>query len=57
LAYVLKRVDELGNTRMGWLATVVFLDLNGHPVKLDHDTAFGLVRPVAEGRLDIKAIA
>jgi death-on-curing protein len=46
-----------GNKRLGWLATVVFLDLNGHPVELDDDTAFGLVMAAAEGRLDVEDIA
>lgn len=46
-----------GNKRLGWLATVVFLDLNGHPVSLDHDTAFDLAIAVAEGRLDVEGIA
>ena len=46
-----------GNKRLGWLATVVFLDLNDQPVNLDHDTAFGLVMAVAEGRLDVEPIA
>jgi death-on-curing protein len=46
-----------GNKRLGWLATVVFLDLNGHPVTLDDDAAFLLVMDVAEGRLDVDGIA
>ena len=46
-----------GNKRLGWLATVVFLDLNGQPVNLDHDAAFKLVVAVAEGRLDVEGIA
>lgn len=46
-----------GNKRLGWLATVVFLDLNGRSVTLDDDAAFGLVMDVAEGRMDVEAIA
>ena len=46
-----------GNKRLGWLATVVFLDLNGWSVTLDDDVAFRLVMDVAEGRLDVDRIA
>ena len=46
-----------GNKRLGWLATVVFLDLNGQSVTLDDDAAFRLVMDVAEGRLDVDGIA
>lgn len=46
-----------GNKRLGWLATVVFLDLNRHRVDLDDDDAFDLVIGVAEGRLDVTQIA
>jgi len=46
-----------GNKRLGWLATVVFLDLNGRSVTLDDEAAFGLVMDVAEGRLDADGIA
>jgi len=46
-----------GNKRLGWLATVVFLDFNGHAVHLDDDDAFDLVMAVADGRLDVKDIA
>lgn len=46
-----------GNKRLGWLAAVVFLDLNGRSVTLDDDAAFGLVMDVAEGRLDVEAIS
>ena len=46
-----------GNKRLGWLATVVFLDLNNEPVDLDHDAAFDLVMAVAEGRLVVEGIA
>lgn len=46
-----------GNKRLGWLATVVFLDINGQPARLADGDAFDLVMSVAEGRLDIEEIA
>ena len=46
-----------GNKRLGWLATVVFLDLNGHAPDLDDDAAFTLVMDVAAGAVDVEDIA
>lgn len=46
-----------GNKRLGWLATLVFLDLNEAAVTLEDDDAFDLVMAVAEGRTDVKTIA
>lgn len=46
-----------GNKRLGWLATVVFLDINGTAVELDDDEAFELVRAIAEDGLDLDQIA
>ena len=46
-----------GNKRLAWLATVVFLDLNGRTVELDDKDAFELVMAVAEGALDVDEIA
>ena len=46
-----------GNKRLGWLSTVVFLDLNGQLVELDDDEAYELVIDVAGGRLDVEEIA
>jgi death on curing protein len=46
-----------GNKRLGWLATVVFLDLNGHAPDLDDDAAFGLVMDVAAGLAAVEEIA
>lgn len=46
-----------GNKRLAWLATVVFLDLNGHEPALTDDEAFHLVLSVAEGKIDVPAIA
>jgi death on curing protein len=46
-----------GNKRLGWLATIVFLDLNGASVTLADDVAFRLVMDAAEGVLDVEAIA
>ncbi|MDX6216064.1 MAG: death on curing protein [Frankiales bacterium] len=38
-----------GNKRLAWLATVVFLDVNGHETGLDAEGAFQLVMDVAAG--------
>lgn len=46
-----------GNKRLGWLATVVFLDINGRPVDLDDEEAFQLVLDIAEGKTDVEKIA
>jgi death on curing protein len=46
-----------GNKRLAWLATVVFLDLNGHAPDLDDDAAFELVMDVAAGAADVEEIA
>lgn len=46
-----------GNKRLAWLATVVFLDLNGRAVKMDEESAFELVMDAAEGSLDVEDIA
>jgi len=46
-----------GNKRLGWLATTVFLDLNGESVDLDDDDAFRLVLDVAEGDIEVEEIA
>ncbi len=46
-----------GNKRLGWLATVVFLDINGLPVDLDDEEAFQLVMDIAEGNAEVDEIA
>lgn len=46
-----------GNKRLGWLATTVFLDINGESVELGDDDAFQLVLAVAEGTLDVEDVA
>jgi death-on-curing protein len=46
-----------GNKRLSWLATAVFLDLNGHAPTLTHDAAFELVMDVARGSADVDEIA
>lgn len=46
-----------GNKRLAWLATVVFLDLNGKRVRLADDDAFRLVIDIAEDSLDVDEIA
>jgi death-on-curing protein len=46
-----------GNKRLGWLATVVFFDLNGlYPDPSDSE-AFDLVWEIASTSLDVHAIA
>lgn len=46
-----------GNKRLAWLATAVFLDLNGQTTGLEDEAAFQLVMDVAEGLIDIDQIA
>lgn len=46
-----------GNKRLAWLATVVFLDLNGHAPGVSHQDAFDLVMEVSQGLLDVDEIA
>jgi len=46
-----------GNKRLAWLATVVFLDLNGLAVDLSDDQAFDLVMDAAQGAVDVPEIA
>lgn len=47
-----------GNKRLAWLATYVFLDLNGHHVTATDDEVVELVLAVAAGELDdVTAIA
>lgn len=46
-----------GNKRLGWLATAVFLDVNGHSVSATDDDVFDLVMRVAEGSIDVGDIA
>lgn len=46
-----------GNKRLAWLATTVFLDLNGSPVERSADAAFDLAMAVAHGDLDVPEIA
>ena len=46
-----------GNKRLAWLATVVFLDLNGHESTISDDEAFELVMDVSQGRTDVAEIA
>jgi death on curing protein len=46
-----------GNKRVAWLATVVFLDINGHVTALDDDEAFTLVMDVSGGLDDVTEIA
>lgn len=46
-----------GNKRLGWLATVVFLDINRRSVELKDDEAFQLVVDVADGKAEVEEIA
>lgn len=46
-----------GNKRLAWLASVVFLALNGRTVELSDDEAFELVMEASQGRLDVAEIA
>ncbi|MDQ3530026.1 MAG: Fic family protein [Actinomycetota bacterium] len=46
-----------GSKRLGWLATVLFLHLNGRQVTLGDDEAFVLVMDVAGGKRDVDEIA
>ena len=46
-----------GNKRLAWLATTVFLDLNGLAPDLTDDEAFALVWEIASSALDVDAIA
>ncbi|MGR6965303.1 type II toxin-antitoxin system death-on-curing family toxin [Geodermatophilus sp. URMC 61] len=46
-----------GNKRLGWLATVVFLDLNGAQPDLSDDAAFQLVMDMAAGAAEVEEIA
>ena len=45
-----------GNKRLGWLATLVFLDINGHGVEAPDDDAYRLVMDVAAGKLSLEEI-
>ena len=46
-----------GNKRLAWLATVVFLDLNGSRPDVTDDQAFSLVMDVASSDLSLENIA
>jgi len=46
-----------GNKRLAWLASSVFLDLNGRRPELTDDEAFTLVMDVAEGTVAVEEIA
>jgi len=45
-----------GNKRLGWLATTVFLDVNGFAADLVDNAAFDLVIDVASGRAGVDEI-
>jgi death-on-curing protein len=46
-----------GNKRAAWLATVVFLDLNGYEVAATDDEAFDLVMAASQSEVDVVEIA
>ncbi len=46
-----------GNKRLGLLATITFMRLNGGAFTLTQDEAFDLVMAVAEGSIDVPEIA
>lgn len=46
-----------GNERLGWLAVVVFLDINGSWIEAPDDDAYSLVIAVACGRISREDIA
>ena len=48
-----------GNKRTGWASAIVFLDINGHPLKepLDEDAAEEFVLAVAQSQLANAEIA
>ena len=47
-----------GNKRLGWLATAVFLELNGaHPTSAPNDDVYELVMRVAAGNVPLDEIA
>ncbi len=47
-----------GNKRLGWVATAVFLELNGAPaVAASNDAVHDLVITVAAGQIDVGEIA
>jgi len=60
LLHSLARNDALvdGNKRLAWLATYVFLDINGHRPQSSNDEVVELVLAVAAGEpTDLSAIA
>lgn len=47
-----------GNKRLGWLATAVFLELNGHSVATaSNDDVYRLVMDVASGTAPVEEVA
>ena len=46
-----------GNKRLGWLATVVFLDVNGVWIEAPDDAAYDLVIAVASGAATLPEIS
>ena len=46
-----------GNKRLGWLAAIVFLDVNGIWIEAPDDSAYELVISVASGAADLSEVS
>jgi death-on-curing protein len=46
-----------GNKRTAVLSTIIFYNLNGHPIEADQGELVALALDVAEGQVDVEAIA
>lgn len=46
-----------GNKRLGWLAAVIFFDINGFTLEAPDDRAYDLVIGVATGEIDYHQVA
>jgi death-on-curing protein len=46
-----------GNKRLGWVAVVVFYELNGVELEAPDDEAYDAVIAVAEGKVDVPELA
>lgn len=59
LLHSLRNNDALvnGNTRLAWLATVVFCDINGYEADLSDEQAFALVFDTASSSQNLEDIA
>lgn len=46
-----------GNKRLGWLAMVTFYRMNGFRLRVADDPGYDLVIAIAEGRMELSAVA